>query len=114
LARRQPAHRPQEACLVALADLAPDDPTTIALRLEPWEGEQAKKVPGARWHDPDRTWRLPVSWPACQCLRGVFGHGLQVGPGLAAWAAEHWERLAGPLTALRLMEDLELAGPTGQ
>lgn len=99
---------------MALANLAPDDPAQISLTLEPWEGELAKKVPGARWNDSDRTWRLGLSWPAAQCIRGVFGHGLQVGDELAAWSREVWERKIGPLTSLRYMEDLALAGPTGE
>lgn len=84
----------------------------IAMQVGLNEGDLAKQVPGARWHGTD--WRVPLSWPACQAIQGVFGGSITIGPELAAWAQAEWQARIGPLMTLRLMEDLELQGPTAE
>lgn len=83
----------------------------IAMTVGLHEGDLAKQVPGAKWHGHSETWRVEVSWTACQVLRGVFGPGLQVSDELAAWAQADWQNRTGQLMSLRLMEDLALHGP---
>jgi SNF2 family DNA or RNA helicase len=99
---------------VSSAELVNDNGLFIAIQVQLHEGDLAKQCPGTRWHGASNTWRVPVSWTACLALRGVFGQGLAVGPLLAAWAEKEWTERIGPLTQLRLMEDLALQGPTAE
>lgn len=72
------------------------------------EQELIQKVPGAKWEKDHSLWRVPLSWAACQQLRGVFGEGLQVGPVLATWSATENEGRVGACLALRDAEDATL------
>jgi SNF2 family DNA or RNA helicase len=47
--------------------------------------ELMASIPGARFHSPPPIWTAPLSWAACQQLRGLFGDRLHVGPELKAW-----------------------------
>lgn len=97
------------------AELVKDgDDLLISMQVGMHEGDLAKQVPGARWHGASGTWRVPVSWTACQVVRGIFGQGLDVGPVLQQWAQDEWQNRTGPLLQLRLMEDLALQGPTAE
>lgn len=58
-------------------------------------------LPGAKWHEPSRRWRMPLTWATCKQLRGVFGDSLEVGPELCAWAIEEYERRVAPALSLR-------------
>ena len=65
------------------------------------ENELIGQVPGIRWHEERRVWRIPVNWTACIQLRGIFGDRLTVGESLAEWShGEHDTRIA-PATYLR-------------
>jgi len=44
------------------------------------------QVPGARWDASRRHWYVPLGWPSCVILRGLFGDRLEVGEQLAEWA----------------------------
>lgn len=58
------------------------------------ESELIGQVPGIRWHEERRVWRIPVNWTACIQLRGIFGERLTVGQSLADWSQrEHKERI---------------------
>jgi SNF2 family DNA or RNA helicase len=80
----------------------------IWLRTEYHQSELVKKVPGTRWHKQHRKWYVPLSWAACVVLRGVFGDDLEIGPGLAKWAAEERSSRIDPCMALRDAEDAVL------
>lgn len=58
-------------------------------------------LPGARWHDPSKRWRMPLSWASCKMLRGVFGPRLEVGLALCEWAIGEFEGRVQPATGLR-------------
>jgi SNF2 family DNA or RNA helicase len=72
------------------------------------ENELIQKVPGAKWNQEHSLWHLPLSWAGCQQLRGVFGTALQIGPELAAWAAQDLQARVGPCLSLRDAEDAEM------
>jgi hypothetical protein len=65
------------------------------------EKEQVKLIPGSRWDPDNKCWTLPLTWAACMQLRGVFGESLEVGPLLAQWSVDEFERRIGPALALR-------------
>ncbi len=44
-------------------------------------------IPGCRFGAKDRVWHAPLAWSTCMAARGVFGDGLEVGPGLDQWGA---------------------------
>jgi SNF2 family DNA or RNA helicase len=66
------------------------------------EKDLVKAVPGARWggQEDKNHWYVPLAWTACKALRAVFGDKLEVGPQLAAWAAEQ-QRWMQPALKLR-------------
>ena len=63
------------------------------------ERDLVKLIPGARYHTEHKMWHLPLTWPACLQLRGVFGEKLTYGDQLANWA--YAERIRAD-TSLRL------------
>lgn len=73
------------------------------------EKELVKLVPGVRWAGPlvedERIWHAPLSWTACQVLRGVFGERLEIGPELSLWAWEFYENRAEPAARYRVAAD---------
>src|SRR5690349_5260117 len=50
------------------------------------EKDMVKQVPGTRWDSEEKIWTAPLTWAACQQLRGIFGQNLEIAPDLAAWA----------------------------
>lgn len=72
------------------------------------ESELISQVPGIRWHEERRVWRIPVNWTACIQLRGIFGERLTVGESLARWSQnEHTQRIA---PSLALHDKTEMIG----
>lgn len=54
------------------------------------EKELIKAVPGSRYDGTEKHWTVPLTFPACLQLRGLFGPQLNIGEQLNAWA--HYER----------------------
>lgn len=65
------------------------------------ERELIKQIPGTRWNGQEKEWTLPLTWPACVQLRGIFGTNLTIGEGLVAWAKTERELRVDPALALR-------------
>lgn len=85
------------------------------LKTSHTEKDLAKQVPGATWHAPDTTWRVPASWPGYVAINGIFQHVLQPDPSYVEWANTWWKSKFEPLTNLRFQPDVNLGdGPTVQ
>lgn len=69
--------------------------------------EMCKQTPGARWDADRKLWRVPLSWAACNQLRGIFGNQLEVGPNLRAWATADLEGRVDPAVKLRMATSLQ-------
>ena len=69
--------------------------------------ELCKSIPGASWNAKDGLWRLPTSWAGCLALRSTFKTDLEIGPGLAQWAADERIGRVDPSNALREVIALE-------
>lgn len=82
----------------------------IKLTCDLREHALAQQLPGARWRDKDKLWEVPLTWPHCLQLRGVFGAHLEAGPALSEWAAGEWDRRVGPCLWLRDQSDYPLSG----
>lgn len=83
----------------------------IVITSEWRERELCKAVPGARWDNDARRWRMPLSWAACIAARGVFGPGLAVGPLLAEWSRVEYDGRVAPALALREARDIQPIDP---
>lgn len=78
------------------------------------EKESIKKIPGATWDKDAKTWTLPLSWSACNQLRGIFGTALGIGSELRQWAKDQRAIWIDPAMALRdrlEADDLITQGP---
>lgn len=62
------------------------------------ERELIKQIPGSSYKD---GWTVPLTWPACLQLRGIFGTSLTVGASLVEWAAEERRRRVDHALTLR-------------
>lgn len=70
---------------------------------------KCKAVPGARFHNPTKQWRYPMSVETCQTLRAVWGSDLRVAPELGDWyRQEKAERDNHEALATGLVTDVEL------
>lgn len=65
------------------------------------ERDLVKLIPGARYHTEHKLWHLPLTWPACLQLRGVFGETLTYGDALRQWATHEREERVDPALAAR-------------
>lgn len=65
-------------------------------------------VGGARWDKNVQRWKVPLTWAACQQLRGVFGAGLEITQDLQDWAWQEKNTRVGP--ALQFRDMLSLNG----
>jgi SNF2 family DNA or RNA helicase len=83
----------------------------ILVRCDYRSKELVRMVPGRKWEDKDRVWTVPLSWGACQALRGVFGDRLEIGPQLAAWANQDYATRVAPALQLRQSMELPAAHP---
>jgi SNF2 family DNA or RNA helicase len=77
----------------------------IVLHHEFREKERIDLIPGVRWANKEKLWKLPLSWAGCCQLRGVFGDELHVGPELDAWARNEIATRILPCMELRTAED---------
>ena len=71
----------------------------------PPEKRLDQSIPGAKWSGGRSLWVLPLSWAACTVARTVLGDELEVGPELAAWAHDEYERRVLPASVARESED---------
>ena len=65
------------------------------------EKDMVKQIPGASWDGDDKVWRVPLTWAACQQLRGIFGKDLAVGQKLTDWAKADRAQRVRPALDLR-------------
>lgn len=72
------------------------------------EKELIKQVPGSSWDDSRRLWTVPLTWPACLQLRGIFGDALTIGEDLIKWASEEKSGRVSLALALRNLTEPEL------
>ncbi len=85
------------------AEIADD---RIAVDVPLREKPTIQGLPGAKWHDATKRWRMPLTWASCKILRGAFRDRLEVGPALVEWAiAEHEGRVSPSTAALALALD---------
>jgi len=66
--------------------------------------ELCKSIPGASWSAREQIWRIPTSWATCLALRSTFKDSLEIGPNLAAWAANERTNRIVPSNHLRDLE----------
>lgn len=78
-----------------------DDGTKIFIETLFREKDLVRQIPGASWNAKQTVWQVPVSWASCVVLRGVFKDQLEVGPALAQWARDEFQKRIGPALALR-------------
>jgi SNF2 family DNA or RNA helicase len=90
---------------VLVAELSSSEEGRIDLVTEWADRERVKLVPGARWDADASTWWVPLSWPACVQLRGVFGSELRVGERLDEWARAEIGGRVAPCLDLRTATD---------
>lgn len=77
------------------------DGTSIVINAEWRLKELCKSLPGASWDTKTSVWRIPLSWGGCLALRSTFKSELEIGPGLAAWAANEKATRIDPSNQLR-------------
>jgi SWI/SNF-related matrix-associated actin-dependent regulator 1 of chromatin subfamily A len=77
------------------------DGTSIVINAEWRLKELCKSLPGASWDTKTSVWRIPLSWAGCLALRSTFKSDLEIGPGLAAWAANEKATRIDPANQLR-------------
>ena len=85
------------------------DGTSIVINAEWRLKELCKSLPGASWDTKTSVWRIPLSWGGCLALRSTFKSELEIGPGLAAWAANEKATRIDPSNQLRDI-DVQEAG----
>lgn len=86
-----------------------EDGSAIVVTTKWQEKELIKLVPGSRWSQTNRIWTVPLTWPACLQLRGIFTVDLEVGPNLAQWSWTQKQRRIDP--SLRLRNELTVEDP---
>lgn len=79
----------------------------IIVQTQWTEKELIKQIPGVRWDQDLKLWKLVVSWAACVQLRGIFGDTLTIGPKLMNWAKDERANRVDPATGLRSRLDAE-------
>jgi SNF2 family DNA or RNA helicase len=63
------------------------------------ERHLVEQVAGSRYSNG--VWTVPLTWAACQTLRGVFGNELKLGSKLTAWARQLRGEVIDPANKLR-------------
>lgn len=63
--------------------------------------DRIKQMVGSRFTDA-AGWIAPLTWAACNQLRGIFGDQLVIGPNLMSWALDLRDRVIDPALALRM------------
>src|SRR5690349_5656741 len=65
------------------------------------EKELIKSIPGSRWDPNRKIWTLPLTYPACSQLKGVFGNDARFGPEITQWIWNEYDRRVKPAMSLR-------------
>lgn len=68
----------------ATAEIHTTDPSRILLSAPFVMNEHIKRIPGWKWHNAQREWTIPLSWPACLALKAEFPD-VVIGPNLREW-----------------------------
>lgn len=83
----------------------------IRLYTEYHERHMAAQIPGASYKKDAGAWQLPLTWPSCLAMRGVFGDRLEIGEDLKAWAWNERSTRIIPSMAIRSALHSESAFP---
>lgn len=83
------------------------DDGKIAVRTQFHERHLVQQIPGARYDRAAGHWTVPLTWPSCVALRGVFGQRLEIGSTLAEWSWRIYRTRIEP--ALQLRNAMELS-----
>lgn len=78
---------------------------TIVIETEYRDRELIRSVPGARYKADEKTWHVPLTWPAVVQLANTFGDRLDVDPELKEWAAEYHIGIVSPAWTIRQSQD---------
>jgi len=89
------------------------DPLLIQVDTHFNDRHLIKQVPGAGY-TKDTGWRVPLSWPSCVMLRGLFGANLTVGPRLASWSQILMSDRLRPALGIRSALTVDGAELTGE
>lgn len=87
------------------------DLNRILVKASLSDKDRLSVIPGSAWHKATDTWRLPLTWPACLQLRGVFKGDLELDESLTAWAWEFRRDFLQPADVVR--EAMELSSADG-
>lgn len=93
---------------MAHAELAPGGHVEVTAGYN--DRHLVAQLPGSYYVKSSGSWAVPLSWPTCVMLRGLFGKNLTLGPELAAWAWKTRQERLDPATELRDVLDLNGAG----
>lgn len=74
------------------ADIINAESRRIVVQTHWNERELVKQIPGSGWDGDGKVWTVPLSWPACLQLRGIFGPQLTLGDKLVTWASDERDR----------------------
>lgn len=83
------------------ADIVSMESSKIVVQTHWNERELVKQIPGSGWDNDAKVWTVPLTWPACLQLRGIFGHQLTIGQLLQHWAYVERERRVDKALELR-------------
>lgn len=73
----------------------------ITIKTEFRDKDIIRSVPGATYNAREYVWTVPLSWPGCLALRGLFGDRLDVGPALNEWAGNYRREFVAPALDMR-------------
>ena len=86
------------------AEISGEDRIAVKSTYEMRDRNRFKSIAGAKFKN--NGWTVPLTWAACQQLRGMFGHELTVGPALADWSTRTAAEQVNPALALREATEL--------
>ena len=81
--------------------------THIKIDAEWRHKELCKAIPGSKWSQDEKVWRVPLSWSSCLALRSQFKDELVIEPALAAWASTLVSTRIDPANSLRELDSFE-------
>jgi len=77
------------------------DLNRIIVKANLSDKDRLSVIPGSSWSKKTDTWQLPLTWPACLQLRGVFKGDLELDESLIAWAWEFRRDFLQPIEEVR-------------
>ena len=83
----------------------------IAVSTQFHERHLVQQVPGARYDRSAGHWTVPLSWPSCVILRGIFGQQLEIRSNLAEWSWRIYRARIEPSLQLRNAMELPVDDP---